>query len=449
MTFVQGHALVVGVGSYRNAPRINVPVAVSDSQAVAAALQDPSLCAYPPEQVELLRDEAATREGILAALERLGQRTSPGDTAFLFHVGHGDYGTDGAYYLVSHDTRIEGSKVAAGSGVSQVELLEALKKVPAGRVLIIFNTCHSAELAPSFSLEPSFGTHILPNSAAEALLSTGSGRIILTACKEDQLSYIGRGALSWFTQSLVDALHGQGVAPRGGAISAYDLYTSVYESVHTRVMDELQREQDPVLTVLKGVGPFAVALYQGQAGDLSLAEAAPGPQAGVVRPVTDEESRQAFQQIMGDLIDARSSQGFINRPSGPVNQHFGDQINTGGGAYVGGSVNTGGGAFVGRDQSISTPQTEASLEQFLELLEQLRAALPAAGLDAGVRQIAESDLQNVESGAQAPQPNGSLILYRLKGVRSLLEEAAKTGAAAVGMAQIAGQLVELAQRLFG
>ena len=447
--FTQGHALVVGVGSYRNAPRLDVPIAVADAQEVAETLIDPALCGYPEIQVELLTDQAATRAGILSGLERLAGRAGPGDTAFFFHVGHGDYGTDGAYYLVSHDARIEGSKVAAGSGVNQVELLEALKKVTAGRVLIIFNTCHSAELAPSLSLEPAFGTQVLPDTTAQALLSTGSGRIILTACKEEQLSYTGRGALSWFTQSLVDALHGQGVTPRGGAISAFDLYTSVYEAVRRRVLDELGREQDPVLTVLKGVGPFAVALYQGQAGDLSLAREQPVPAAGVVRPVTQEASRQAFQQIMGDVIDARESQGFINRPSGPVTQTFGSTINTGGGAYVGGNVNTGGGAFVGRDQTVSSGSTAPTLEQFLAILAQLRAALPASGLDDASRQLAEGDLQSVESGAQAAQPNASLIAHRLKGVRSLLEEAAGAGAAAVGLGKLAAQLVEMAGRLFG
>jgi hypothetical protein len=449
MAFTQGHALIVGVGSYREAPRLDVPIAAADAKAVAETLMNPALCGYPPGQVELLSGETATREGLLAALERLAQRVKPDDTAFVFHVGHGDYGTDGAYYLLSHDSRVEGGKVTAGTGVSQVELLEALKKVAAQRVLLVFNTCHSGELAPSFSLEPAFGTQVLPDQTTQALLSTGSGRIILTACKEEQLSYIGRGALSWFTQALVDALHGQGVTPRGEAISAFDLYTSVYDLVRTRVSDELGREQDPVLTVLKGVGPFAVALYQGQGGNLGLAEAQPAPATGVVRPVTEEESRQAYQQVMGDLIDARGSQGTLIRPSGPVEQVFGNQINTGGGAYVGGNVTTGGGDFIGRDQTITQTTASADLKQFLALLTQLRAALPEAGLDEGTRQIAESDLQSVASGAQAAQPNGSLIAHRLKGVRTLLEEAAGAGAAAVGLGKLAAQLVEIAGRLFG
>lgn len=52
-------------------------------------------------------------------------------------------------------------------------------------------------------------------------------------------------------------------------------------------------------------------------------------------------------------IDARGSQGFINDASGPVNQHFGAGVDTGGAAYIGGNVTTGR-DFVGRDQHVTT-----------------------------------------------------------------------------------------------
>jgi hypothetical protein len=104
---------------------------------------------------------------------------------------------------------------------------------------------------------------------------------------------------------------------------------------------------------------------------------------------------------MRDQIDLRGSQGPVINPTGPVNQHFGDRINTGGGAYIGGSVNTGGGAFVGRDQHITSSPPSPELAQFLALLDELRAALPASGLDAGTRQIAEGDLQGWKVG-EAP-----------------------------------------------
>lgn len=54
----------------------------------------------------------------------------------------------------------------------------------------------------------------------------------------------------------------------------------------------------------------------------------------------------------GTQIDARGSQGFINKASGPIEQNFGTRVGTGGGAYIGGSV-TAGGSVVGRDQHVT------------------------------------------------------------------------------------------------
>jgi hypothetical protein len=51
----------------------------------------------------------------------------------------------------------------------------------------------------------------------------------------------------------------------------------------------------------------------------------------------------------GTHTDARGSQGFIQGSSGPVNQHFGTAVDTGGGAYIGGNISAGG-DVVGREK---------------------------------------------------------------------------------------------------
>ena len=133
MAFKQGNALVVGVGSYKNDPALDVPMAVADARAVADVLQDARTCGYQPGQVRFIED--ATKGGLLAALEELGQGVKRNDTVFLFYCGHGALGTDSNYYLVSHDARIKGSRVEAGSGVSESELLEKLRAIKAERLL--------------------------------------------------------------------------------------------------------------------------------------------------------------------------------------------------------------------------------------------------------------------------------------------------------------------------
>jgi uncharacterized caspase-like protein len=352
MAFKNGHALVIGVGSHQHVPALNVPITVADAQAVARVLGDEAYCGYPQEQVTLLHDDTATREGILGALDRLVSSLQESDTLFIFYSGHGEYGSDGEYYLVSNDVRVADRKVVPGTGVNHGALLEALARIPARRVLMVFNACHSGEISPTLGAEDDLGAKSLPGAAADALLGTGSGRVIITACREAQYSYIGKGERTLFAQALVDGLRGVDVLPRGGFISAYDLYASLYDSVSDKVQNLYQRQQEPELTVLKGVGPFAVALYRGAVDtSLSAAEAEQEPPSGTaVRQVRPEKAQRLFQQQIGvqigSISDVRDSQ--INIAGRDVIQ----TVDTGGGSYNPGGVKTGGGDFVGRDKVV-------------------------------------------------------------------------------------------------
>lgn len=112
------------------------------------------------------------------------------------------------------------------------------------------------------------------------------------------------------------------------------------------------------MTIQKGVGVLAVALHRGQAPGRELDENdRPTALGDAVREIEASESQQTLQQILsgkvnfaaggniqdvqvleqGDYINAAGSQGFVNRPSGPVNMQFGNStvIDTGGGDYAG------------------------------------------------------------------------------------------------------------------
>jgi hypothetical protein len=195
---------------------------------------------------------------------------------------------------------------------------------------MIIDACYSGNV--SLSRSPQVATRDvrlinLPEETAMALLGTGSGRIVITSCRENQVSYIGQGTVSIFTQALVDGLRGKGVKNNQGMISAFGLYEQLYTDVREAVGVQIQAIQEPELTVLKGVGPFAVALYKGAShlGDFDSNEAL--PKGMPVREVTAEKSLRFLSQRV---------------------------VDTGGGAYVGSSssVIIQEGGFVGRDKII-------------------------------------------------------------------------------------------------
>ncbi|BBC26651.1 caspase family protein [Pseudanabaena sp. ABRG5-3] len=350
MTFTNGFALVIGIGTYANTPKLNVPITAQDAKEIAEVLKDQSKCGYPAQQVTLLNDAEATRDRILQELDAIAQKVSDSDTFFLFYSGHGEYGTDG-YYLTTHDTQLENKKVVTGTGISEKELLEKLRAIKAKRTFLFFNACHSGEISPR-SLgdeqpEENTGSNI-PDRLSTALLGTGEGRVVITACRETQKSYFSpKEDLTIFADILSEGLRGRGIDSRKGYISAFDLYEHIYTNVKQEVEKRFGKfgaVQEPELTILKGVGVMAIALHRGKTpeGDLSESDR-PSSLGGAVREVEPSESQQTLHQILSGEINLAAGRDIQNVTIGKstvVTQHFGDvnNINTGGGDYAGGNI---------------------------------------------------------------------------------------------------------------
>jgi uncharacterized caspase-like protein len=250
--FQQGHALSIGVGTYQDAAW-NAPITVSDATGFAEALKDPAVGGYPAAQVELLHDDQATREGIKAALAGLAQRVKKHDTAVVYFCGHGVLGDDSLYHFTTHDTAFTpGKKAKAGHGLSAPEILDLLRKVKAQKLLFLINACFSGHLGPT--LGPSDALGVPPSATLSAeVLGTGEGRVLITASRPSQFSFYKKEHKhTYFGQALLDGLRGQGVRDSGGYVGLYELYQHLYASVKAASGDS----QEPVLNIVRGVGPF-------------------------------------------------------------------------------------------------------------------------------------------------------------------------------------------------
>jgi hypothetical protein len=366
MAFTQGHALVVGVGTYAKLPRWNVPKTAADARAVAEVLKNPQFCGYPEGQITLLTDDKATRQGMIDALDKLAQTVGEQDTLFFFFSGHGDHDAQKRYYLTTHDTTLEDGKIAPDSALSQGELLPRLRAIKAKRLILVLNACFSGDMVETLGEGEALGEgetlgSMLTEDEANALLGSGEGRVIITACRERQRSYVGKGSeLTIFAEELVNRLKGRGVTPQKGFISAYDLYTALYNNVLESVQDKERvtptvyqkyGAQEPELTIIKGVGPFAVALYRGSEtlgdqGDDTLEGAA--PMMETVRRASRADAFAAYnyqiQIATTTTHNTASGQGSMagNTIGGSVTQGFGSGTTIGGieGGVQGGIGNT-------------------------------------------------------------------------------------------------------------
>ncbi len=457
MLFRQGHALVIGVGSYQNAPHIDVPIVVEDARAVANVIRDEELCGYPENQVEVLPNDKATRKETLAALERLRQRTGEQDTVFLFYCGHGALGTDGNYYLVSRDAEIEGDRVVAGSGVSEGELIEKLRDLKAQRALLIFNTCHSGSISPTLEAgAQKIKSKSLSTDTTSAILGTGSGRIIITACREDQKSYIGKGSLSIFTQALVDGLRGKGVSNNRGYISAYSLYEQIYFTVTERV-GELSTNlvQEPELTMIKNHGPFAVALYKGASALGEFDESQVEVKTPAVHSVTPEKAQRSFKQV----IEVGSGAASVGNGAIAVGQN---------GMFIGGNVDgpvynirdgvhAGRNVVMGNQSNVITNQAQPQNQaEFTAALQALKAEIAVLRQQADLNTAQRSNLDAahekvVEAAGQAQQPGapGWRIRGALEEAKEIMDLLGGGLQAAVVLGARIATLAGLVAKLFG
>lgn len=471
MSFTQAHALLIGIGAYAHAPHMNVPITARDAEQLQSVLANPEFCGYPDGQVTFLHDSTARRADILAALDDLAT-VSPDATVLFFYCGHGDYATDGNYYLTTHDTELEGARIKAGTGVSEAELVKKLRAIPAKRLLLFFNACHSGEISPNLNLEEQaiagFGSQTLSSATADAILSTGEGRIIITACRPEQKSWIGSGETTIFTRALIQGFSGQGlVSNRGGYIGAYDLYEHIYFAVKDAT-EAFGKVQEPELTVLRGVGPFPVALYRGTTslGDFTASETPPTDTAArTVDPAMSQRilERRFAIKVSGDraVVAGRDMKDnvIVTGDSNVVQTATGNNIaQASGGGTATVNDQSSHSVFDQRNQTVhghqynikgdynpAAAQNRATaIEELQKLIDELNRARAEDALPTKVAVNARQSVENALVEAEDPQPDKRTILDHL----AKANEVIATAAAATGLVTAISQAIQMVQKLF-
>jgi hypothetical protein len=266
MPFDQGHALIVGIGTYQES-RWDAPVTVGDARELAAALADLEVAGYPDGHVTLLHDESATRANVIQALDGLAARATGSDTVLLFFSGHGVMGDDAQYYLTTHDTQFTpAGEARRDSGISETTFLEKLRAIHVNKLLVMINACLSGSVRATLGAAPAGESGAaLGTPPAESLrigvLATGEGRAVITACRATQSSWFDPSTPSAtvFGRAVVDGFRGKGPDRSSPYIKLYELYDYVFATV-VQGAKRLGGTQEPVLNIVEGVGPFPVAL---------------------------------------------------------------------------------------------------------------------------------------------------------------------------------------------
>lgn len=222
----QGRLFVLSVGiNQHRQPGADLRFAVADARTFAETVRANATGLFRTIEVTTLFDRDATREGILAALERLAGQVRPQDTFFLYMAGHGvRSAVDDRFVFVPHDIDKTSDRAIAATGLDEARLIAALARIPARNGFLFMDTCYSGQLT------------------AEALANVGheTGRFLLTASTNVQEaldSYDGRNGVFGF--AVKEALSGRAPRDEEGVVSALSLGDFV-----ARRVGQLARERN-------------------------------------------------------------------------------------------------------------------------------------------------------------------------------------------------------------
>ena len=202
---INAHALLIGIGN-------DLPVTVHDATAIHNILADQTLAGYNPDNIILLTDKEATREGILNAFDLLISKIDDESSVFLFYSGHGGlYEPWNQFYLVPNNFDAEEYET---TWVKAEELKEKISAINSKKLVFFLDCCHAAGMtksAPKINSPKSQEKIRLENADGLAQkLDDGKGMSIISSCREDQLSYIMDGDNnSLFTKCLIEVLKGK------------------------------------------------------------------------------------------------------------------------------------------------------------------------------------------------------------------------------------------------
>lgn len=250
------YALVIGIANYHHINPLPATVR-KDALDIHDLLANPEMGSY--DHMKILLDGDATRQAILDELAGLAKRCDADSTLFLYVSSHGGRIESGLYageYLLPVDVSYTSDQALAETAISDTVFTEMLRAIPARKVIVILDCCHSAGIG-----EPKNAVQVLKAGLSEQYyqaLASGRGRVVFAASREDEPAWVMPGdSNSLFTKHLLDGLRGGAPGP-GAVIRIFDLFHYIQPLVTAE-----QPRQHPIFKA-EVEENFPVACYPAQ-----------------------------------------------------------------------------------------------------------------------------------------------------------------------------------------
>ena len=244
------YAVTIGVSAY-DEPDLRLGYAAADARAFAELLQKQKGGLYGDVQVKTLVDSAATRAGVVEALEWLEQQVTSRDLGAVLIAGHGVTDEKQRYWFLPADASMQHLRTSA---VSQDDIQSTMGAL-AGKAILFLDTCHANAAVAGVIVKRS---PVDVNTLVNEFAKTENGVVTFASSQgretSEESAAWGHGA---FTEALIEGL-GEGKANllHNGSITVSELDAYIAERV--KVLTE--GRQHPVMSRPTTIPDFAFAL---------------------------------------------------------------------------------------------------------------------------------------------------------------------------------------------
>jgi len=253
----EAYAVVIGISQYREETIPKIAYAVKDAEAMAQLLEKQA--GLPKSHIRVLTEAKATGNDLHTIGKWLSMRVKPESTVYVYYAGHGTPDAQGgAPYLVPWDGHPDYPE-----GLFPLQdLYTSLEKLPAKDVIVLLDACFSGAEGRSVLAK---GARPMVLSMENPLVTSKSKLIVLAAATGQQMSSdYDKAGHGLFTHAVLTGLQGGADTDKNGLVTLKELYPYVKRQVSETAVEELNREQTPVLLpgeeVLATKGGFPVAL---------------------------------------------------------------------------------------------------------------------------------------------------------------------------------------------
>lgn len=212
-------ALVIGVNRYDDASIPQLGNAVGDAEAMGRLFE--SKLGY-----ETVVIENASKQAVVAALNRLALELGPRDSALVYYAGHGELieSTGQGYWQLS-----DSDAKKPESWLSNADIARLVQQIGASQVALISDSCYSGALVGGERIRA------MPGKVDPGQLLTQKAVVVMSSGGNEPVFDAGKGGHSPFAWNLMNTL---------GQVSNWQPGGNVFERVRFAVARELpQRPQ--------------------------------------------------------------------------------------------------------------------------------------------------------------------------------------------------------------